>query len=150
MNLDALTDAVWSRLVSREPRALLIGEAPPIKLPYLLVQEKPYEAVILGLLRPGQLLHMPSDDVCEALLEGCPVFLWSPQPYRSAKFCRALLRELSAAEQHLKQLGVQSLTEPGRLVTAQTARVLMQQGRMPGPGCRLTPLARDILEGKSV
>ena len=150
MNLDALTDAVWNHLIGQEPRALLIGEAPPTKLPYALVQEKPYEAVILGLLRPGQLLHMPSDDVCEALLEGYPVFLWSPQPYRSAKFCRALFRELSAAEQHLKQLGVLSLEAPGRLVTAQTARALLQQGKMPGPGCRLTPLARDILEGKSV
>lgn len=148
MNLDALTDAVWDRLTGNRPRALLIGKAPYLDGQFCFVREKPYEAVVLGLLSPGELLHMPSDAVCEALLENVPVYLWSPQPYRAAKYGRILCRELAAAEQHLKQLGVRPMAEQGRLVTAQAARELLRQGRRPDPGSRLTPLARDILEGK--
>ena len=101
MNLDQLTDAVWQRLEERKPRALLIGQPPDWDGPYCYVAVPPYDAVVLGIMSPGELLHMPSDPVCRALLDGQPVYLWQPQPYRACKHAKALCRELAAAEQHL-------------------------------------------------
>lgn len=147
MNLDQLTDAVWQRL-QEKPRALLIGEPPIGCDKFNYVNEKPYEAVVLGLLPPGELLHMPSDAVCRALLEDIPVYLSSGQLHHKTKTARQLCRELYAAEQHLKQLGVRLLEDGQPLVTAAQARSLRQNGQQPPPGSRLTPLARDILEGK--
>lgn len=146
MNLEELTDAVWQRLQEHRPRALLIGEAPDWTAPYQWVQEPPYEAVVLGLLSPGVLLSMPSDPVCRALLENIPVYLWPHQRYREAKAARMLCRELAAREQHLRQLGVRPLSGQGKLITAQEARQLREQGLCLPSGCRLTPLARDIWE----
>lgn len=147
MNLEELTDAVWQRLQEHRPRALLIGEAPDWTTPYQWVQEPPYEAVVLGLLSPGELLSMPSDPVCRALLENIPVYLWPHQRYREAKAARMLCRELAAREQHLRQLGVRPLSGQGKLITAQEARQLREQGLCLPSGCRLTPLAREIWEG---
>lgn len=148
MNLDQLTDAVWQRMEERKPRALLIGQPPDWDGPYCYVAQPPYEAVVLGVLAPGDLLHMPSDPVCRALLDGQPVYLWQPQPYRTCSHAKALCRELAAAEQHLKQLGVLPLAGQSRWITAQEARLLRQAGRMPQPGSHMTPLAREILEEK--
>jgi len=148
MNLDQLTEEVWKRLQNDQPRALLVGNRPDGLDRFQLVQELPYDAVILGILPPADLLHMPSQIVCEALLQDIPVYLWEAQPYRSAKNARALCRALAAAEQSLLQLGVRRLGVCKKLITAQEARMLLRMGRKPQPGARMTPLARDILEGK--
>ena len=147
MNLDQLTETVWQRL-QEKPRALLLGTAPNGCDKFNYVNEEPYEAVILGILPPGELLHMPSDAVCRALLDDIPVYLSSGQLHHKAKTARALCRELHAAEQHLKQLGVRLLEDGQPLITAAQARSLRQSGQKPPAGSRLTPLARDILEGR--
>lgn len=148
MNLDQLTDALLQKLNANKPRALLIGEAPEIDHNYHYVNEKPYEAVVLGILPPGELLHMPSDEVCCALLENKPVYLYDRQPWRDVRAARALCRELAAAEQRLYRLGVLAMESSGRLLTAKDARSFLKSGQKPWPNCRMTPLARDILEGK--
>ncbi|MBP3633039.1 MAG: hypothetical protein J6J43_00505 [Oscillospiraceae bacterium] len=148
MNLEELTDAVLQKLGEKKPRALLIGDAPMIDHNYNYVNEKPYEAVVLGRLAPGQLLHMPSDAVCCALMEQIPVYYDPDQTFRSCKTARALCRELAAAEQRLYRLGVLPLQRSGQLLTAARARDLVLQGKRPASNCRMTPLARDILEGK--
>ncbi len=147
MNLEELTQAVMERMDGQKPRAYLIGEKPDYHN-YNYVNEKPYEAVVLGVLSPGELLHMPNNVVCEALLEGKPVWLWPHQKHHHASNCRLLCRELSCAEQHLKQLGVRIMGQDRPLITAQTARHLRQLGEKPHPGSRMTPLAKDILEGR--
>ena len=148
MNLEELTQAVLERMAEQKPRAYLIGEPPKEYHNYNYVNEKPYEAVVLGVLSPGQLLHMPDDIVCCALLEGKPVWLWPHQRHHGAANARTLCRELTAAEQHLKQMGVRVIGQERPLVTAQAARLLRQTGELPRPGSRLTPLAKDILEGR--
>ena len=150
MNLEQLTDAVWKRLYEGRPKALLIGEVPPGVEQYSFVKEEPYEAIVLGILSPGELLHMPTDPVCRALLADIPVYLWPDQLHHKAKTAKVLCRELSAAEQHLRQLGVRLLGKEQKLITAQTARQYLQLGYLPEPGSRMTPLARDILEGKEI
>lgn len=149
MNLEQLTDAVLQRLQQGKPRALLIGKLQEIDHNYNYVNEKPYEAVVLGTLTPGQLLQMPTDAVCCALLEGVPVYLSSRQMWHGSKRAKALCRELAAAEQRLFRLGVIPLEQPDHLITATRARELTRLGQTPKPGCRMTPLARDILEGKA-
>ena len=149
MNLEQLTDAVLQKLTAQKPRALLIGGPPEIYHNYNYVNEKPYEAIVLGVLSPGELLHMPNDAVCCALLEETPVYLWQHQPWRESKNARLLCRELASAEQHLYRLGVMPLETGGQLLTAKAVRELLQHGKRPSPNCRMTPLARDILEGKA-
>lgn len=148
MNLDQLADAILQKMEQRKPRALLIGDRPDIDHNYNYVNEKPYEAMVLGVLTPGQLLHMPSDEVCRALLEDIPVYLYAGQPWHGSRTAKALCRELTAAEQRLLRLGIMPLEPSGHLITAREARELSRLGQRPGAGCRMTPLARDILEGK--
>ena len=148
MNLDQLTEVVWQRLYPEKPRALLIGEPPKVDYNYIYVNENPYELIVLGRLSPGELLRMPTDPVCRALLEGMPVYLWPDQLHHHAGYAKLLCRELTAAEQHLKQLGVQTLGRTDRLITAEAAMKLRNIGKNPPAGSRLTPLAKDILEGK--
>ena len=61
---------------------------------------------------------------------------------------RALAASLAASQRELKNWGV-IFTDGGRrkLVTAEEARALGAQGKYPGPGAVLTPLAREIMEG---
>lgn len=146
MNLDELAALLLQKLEALKPRALLIGEPPEISDQYQYVREEPYEAVVLGLLPPGVLLQMPSDPVCLALLAGVPVYLW-PQRY-AGEHARLLRRELAAAEQRLLRLGIQRFPTEHQLITANQARQMSRAGRQPGPGSRLTPLAKDILEGR--
>lgn len=147
--LETLTEQVWQRLTAGRTRALLIGAQPKVDYNYVYVNKEPYEALVLGDLPPGELLRMPTDPVCRALLAGIPVYLSPAQSYKSAKAAPLLCAELLAAEKHLRRLGVRPL-EAGetRLITALEARNLLEQGQRPPPGSRLTPLARDILEGK--
>ena len=50
----------------------------------------------------------------------------------------------------MKQLGVQFLSSSASpLLTAAEARRLLAAGTLPPTGQRMTPLARDILEGKA-
>ena len=50
----------------------------------------------------------------------------------------------------MKQLGVQFLgSSASPLLTAAEARRLLAAGTLPPAGQRMTPLARDILEGKA-
>ena len=150
MNLDALTEAVMQRMGQGKKRALLIGEAPDSFHNFIYVNEKPYEAIVLGVLPPGELLHMPNEPVCRALLEGIPVYLWHRQLHHTGTGANALRRELRAAERYLTELGVQMLGSGKQLITAEIARQMVKTGLLVPDGCRITPLAKEILEGKSL
>jgi len=147
MNLDQLTEAVLQRLHDGQPRVFLIGEQPNSLQKYNYVNNKPYEAVMIGIVPPGDLLQMPSNTVCQALLDGIPVWYWPQQPFKSCTGAKALCRALLAAEQRLKQMGVQVLGEKGKLITASEARRLKSLG-LTVTDRHMTPLAKDILEGK--
>lgn len=128
-------------------RALLIGAEPEQLLGFQYVQEPPYEAVVLGSLTLSQLLRFREERVLEALAEGKSVYLYVPGLPEAPKN-RALAGSLAAAQRELKNWGV-LFTDSGRkrLITAEEARVLRAQGRSPGPGAVLTPLAKEVLEG---
>ena len=125
--------------------ALLIGREPAAELGMMYVQKPPYEAVVIGSLEPGQLLRFREERVLCALAEGLPVYLYTPGLPQVKN--RALAGSLASAQRELKNWGV-IFTDGGkrRLITAQEARSLKQQGRKPGPGAVLTPLAKEILE----
>ena len=127
-------------------RALLVGKEPGTELGFQYVQEQPYDAVVIGSLSLSQLLRFQEELVLEALAEGKPVYLYTPGLPESPKN-RALAGSLASAQRELKSWGV-VFTDGGRkrLVTAQEARDLRAQGKRPGPGAVLTPLAREILE----
>ena len=128
-------------------RALLIGREPAAELGYRYVAEEPYEAVVIGSLSLGQLLHFREEAVLGALAQGKPVYLYVPGLPEAPKN-RALAGSLAAAQRELKNWGV-LFTDGGRkrLITAEEARILRSQGRSPGPGAVLTPLAKEIMEG---
>lgn len=129
-------------------RALLVGKEPDSELGFRYVREPPYEAVVLGSLELGQLLRFREEAVLEALAAGKPVYLYTPGLPEAPKN-RALAGSLTAAQRELKNWGV-LFTDGGRkrLVTAEEARILYASGRRPAPGAVLTPLAKEILEGK--
>lgn len=128
-------------------RALLIGMEPDQVLGFQYVQEKPYEAVVLGSLTLSQLLRFREERVLEALAQGKAVYLYVPGLPEAPKN-RALAGSLAAAQRELKNWGV-LFTDGGRkrLITAEEARLLRAQGRSPGPSAVLTPLAKEIMEG---
>ena len=129
-------------------RALLIGSEPGAALGYTYVAEAPFDAVVIGSLSLGQLLHFSQEQVLTALAEGKQVILYTPGLPDSPKN-RALSSSLTAAQRELKNWGV-LFTDGGRkkLVTAEEARILRQKGQHPGPGAVLTPLAKEIMEGE--
>ena len=127
-------------------RALLIGDAPgPLEYEYVTVP--PYEIIVIGSLSIGELLRFREERVLAALGEGKAVYLYTPGLPQVKN--RALGAALASARRELKSWGV-IFTDGGRrtLVTAEEARVLRRTGRTPGPGAVLTPLAKEILEGK--
>ena len=128
-------------------RALLIGQRPATALEWEYVTEEPYEAVVIGSLSLSGLLRFDEERVFSALAEGKSVYLYTPGLPESPKN-RALAGSLTAAQRELKNWGV-LFTDGGRkrLITAEEARSLRRQGRRPGPGAVLTPLAKEILEG---
>lgn len=128
-------------------RALLIGREPAGELGYQYVTEGEYEVVVIGSLTIGQLLRFREERVLSALAEGKSVYLYTPGLPESPKN-RSLSGSLAAAQRELKNWGV-LFTDGGRkrLVTAEEARSLRRQGRCPGPGAVLTPLAKEIMEG---
>ena len=129
--------------------ALLIGNEPEWPLDYRYVKEKPYEAVVIGSLTIGELLHFSNEEVLSALAEGIPVILYTPG-LPEVKANRALNAALAGKKRELKSWGV-SFTDGSvkKLITAQQAITMAKAGIKPGPGAVLTPLARDILEGKT-
>lgn len=144
--VQAVTDRIWASWNQRRPQALLLGREPLEDLGYRYVTEGSFDAVVIGSLTPGQLLFFRDDRVLAALLEGIPVYLYTPG--LPAGKNRTLQARLSAAQRELKSWGVVFLSGPDRrrLVSAEEARRLKAQGRTPAPGAVLTPLAREILE----
>ena len=128
-------------------RALLIGQEPPAELGFQYVSQSPYEAVVIGSLSLGGLLRFREEGGLSALAEGKTVYLYTPG-LPEAPGNRALAASLTAAQRELKNWGV-LFTDGGRkrLVTAEEAKVMLAQGRRPGPEAVLTPLAKEILEG---
>ena len=127
-------------------KALLIGKEPQAELGCSYVREGEYDGVVIGSLELSQLLRFREEPVLQALAEGKPVLLYTPGLPESPKN-RALAGALASAQRELKSWGV-VFTDGGRkrLVTAQEARDLRAQGKRPGPGAVLTPLAKEILE----
>ncbi len=151
--IDLVTDEVLRRLGSDRPRALLIGTPPAQPCGYTLVDSEPYEAVVIGSLSVASLLHFDCEAALTALLRGIPVYL-AESGLASRRYAktrnRVLWGRLQEAERQLRQLGIQMLPSPEarRVITAQQARALAEQGLHAPDGAVLTPLARDILEGK--
>ena len=152
----AVTDAVLARLApeaAEQPRALLIGRAPERETGFSLVDSAPYDAVIIGGAGPGFYLTLSDDRVLGALLSGRPVYFDEaqlPSRVHRASRARALLAKLQSGERLLRQLGARPLpsADARHIVTAEAARRLRAQGAPLPQGAVLTPLARDILEGK--
>lgn len=128
-------------------RALLIGNEPDWTLPYVYVEQPPFEAVVIGSLPLSEALRLSNDRVLEALATGKPVVLYTPG-LPTAPGNRALSAALAAARREMKAWGI-VFTDGAqkRLITAEAARSLRSAGKQPGPGAVLTPLAREILEG---
>ncbi len=128
-------------------RALLIGREPGAELGYEYVREAPYDVVVIGSLGLGELLRFREERVLAALGEGKSVYLYTPG-LPEAPRNRALSGSLTAAQRELKNWGI-LFTDGGRkrLITAEEARSLRRQGKLPGPGAVLTPLAKEIMEG---
>lgn len=139
------------RLRGSLPRAFCVGNVP--KNPdFLPVLEPPYDMVVLCSLSPAGLLSMPSEEVCQALLEGKPVYLmeeglsYRHYPKDRARSLHALFM---AKERELRNLGVKPWSggTGKKLLTVQDVRDL-PPGALP-KNAVLTPLARDYLEGKA-
>ncbi len=147
---EEIINRVLQEVRRRQNCALLLGRAPSHDLGWYYVREGEYEAVVIGSLSPYELLHFPDEICTEALLQGKPVFLCEEglDYRRYAKTVnRALYSRLLAAERQLKQLGVQFVSQQQqRLLTAEEVRRRLKNGQ-PIEG-RLTPLARDVLEGR--
>lgn len=153
--IEEVVAEVRRRQALGQPAALLLGRAPVRELGFHYVKEGDYAAVVIGSLTACQLLHQPDETVTQALLMGKPVYL-CPEGLEYRQYShtsnRVLWSRLLAAERQLKQLGVQFLERNanggnGKLLTADEVRRLLKEG-LPIEG-RLTPLARDILEGKA-
>jgi len=148
---DALIEKIVDEVKRRQnlPKALLIGRTPAENTGFCYVTQGEYCAVVIGSLSAYELLTFPNEAVVQALLLGKPVYLaQNALDYRtySRSANRALWSRLLSAERQLKQLGVQTLGT-NKLLTAQEVRRRLREGQ-PIEG-RLTPLARDVLEGKA-
>ena len=150
--IEQVVAEVRRRQEERRPAALLLGRAPERDLGFHYVTQGEYAAVVIGSLSGCALLHLPDETLTQALLLGKPVLL-CPEGLEYRQFSRtanrALWSRLLAAERQLKQLGVRFLErKPGeKLLTANEVRRLLREG-LPVEG-RLTPLARDVLEGRA-
>lgn len=128
-------------------RALLVGNEPGLSLGYDYPKEPPYDAVVIGSLTLGQMLHFTDEAVLSALAEGKPVLLYTPG-LPEAKGNRGLSAALASKRRELKNWGVVFTDGAQRkLITAQEAREMRLAGRKPVAGAVLTPLAKEILEG---
>ena len=127
-------------------RGLLIGDVPPCDLGYTYESAPPYDAVVIGSLTLGQALAFTHEQALSALAEGKPVVCYTPG-FPTAPKNRALGAALASSRRNMKTLGI-VFTDGAqkRLITAQEARQMKQDGRRPAPGAVLTPLAKEILE----
>ena len=141
---------VRRRQSADRPAALLIGDAPAGDYGWQYIRQGEHAAVLIGSMTAAELLHFPDEASAEALLAGKPVYVAQEGlRYRgySRTANRALWSRLLGAERSMKQLGVQFLNaEQKKLLTADEVRRRLREG-LPIEG-RLTPLARDLLEGK--
>ena len=127
-------------------RALLLGDIPSVPLDFSYVQDKPYDAVMIGSLSIGQLLHFRHEAVLEALATGIPVYLYTPGLPEIPKN-RALAASAATAQRELKNWGILFTDGMRRhLITAEEARLMRRTGVTPSAGAVLTPLAKEILE----
>lgn len=126
--------------------ALLIGKEPGYPLGYTYVQAEPFDAVVIGSLTLGELLHFSNEYALSALAQGKQVLLYTPGLPQAKN--RGLSAALASRQRELKSWGV-VFTDGGRkkLITAQEAVELRQLGASLPPGAVLTPLAKEILEG---
>ncbi len=127
-------------------RALLIGKEPAFLSGFTYVSDGSYDAVVIGSLTLGQLLHFDNEPVLSALAEGKSVVLYTPGLPESPKN-RGLSATLAAKRRELKAWGI-VFTDGAqkRLITAQEARQMRLSGAQPAPGAVLTPLAKEIFE----
>ena len=128
-------------------RAKLIGEPPQGDLGVSFSDKGPWDLIVIGSLSLSELLCFQNEEVLQALAEGKQVLLYTPGLPKVPKN-RALAAALTARQRDLKNFGV-LFTDGSRkhLITAEEAKRLKSQGRLPEPGARMTPLAREILEG---
>lgn len=126
-------------------RALLVGAEPEAELGFHYVREGEYDAVVIGSLSVSGLLRFREEAVLQALSRGKSVYLYTPG--LPVVQNRALAASLASAQRELKNWGV-IFTDGGRkqLITAEEARWMRKNGKKPGPGAVLTPLAREIME----
>ena len=150
---DALIEKIVDEVKRRQnlPKALLIGRTPAENTGFCYVSEGEFSAVVIGSMSAYELLSFPNETVVQALLLGKPVYLAEEGlDYRafSRSANRALWSRLLSAERQMKQLGVQCLgARQKKLLTAEEVRRRLREGQaIEG---RLTPLARDVLEGKA-
>lgn len=128
-------------------RALLVGTAPPVPLDFSYVADKPYDAVVIGSLSLGDLLHFRQEAVLEALSSGMNVYLYTPGLPQIPKN-RALSASATTAQRELKNWGVLFTDGTRRhLITSEEAKRMRKYGQRPDHGAVLTPLAKEILEG---
>ena len=113
---------------------------------YTFVSEGAYDAVVIGSLTLGQLLHFDNEQALSALAEGKSVVLYTPGLPECPKN-RGLSATLAAKRRELKNWGI-VFTDGAqkRLITAQEARQMRLSGAQPAPGAVMTPLAKEILE----
>ena len=122
-------------------KALCIGEKPP--LGYSFVEQAPYDAVVVGSMGLGELLCFHNEAVLQALSAGLPVVFYTPG--LPATQNRGLRAALSARYRELKSWGaVFTDGDSRRVITAEQARVMAQQGERPPAGAILTPLAKEV------
>lgn len=142
---EALAEAVTRRVAALLPPALLVGRRPPVFLGFRYVSEKPYGAVVIGSLTPGELLGFSNEAALAALLDGTPVYLYAPGLPGGGE-SPGLSARLARARRELQGWGVVFIKSPPRpLIDAAAARRLQAQG-LPAPRrARYTPLATDIL-----
>ena len=128
-------------------RALLMGIAPGRELGYEYVTQPPFDAVVIGSMTLGQLLHFGMEEALEALSQGKTVAVYTPGLPDVPKN-RALAAAAASAKRQLKSWGVLFVDgTQKKLITAQEAKVLRAAGKNPEPGAVLTPLAKEIMEG---
>lgn len=126
-------------------KALCIGKQPDC-LGYTYVDAPPYDAVVIGSLTLGELLHFGNEPALSALAAGMPVVLYEPG-LPEAKGNRGLSAALASKRRELKNWGI-LFTDGGqkRVITAAQAAKMRQTGEKPAAGAVLTPLAKEILE----
>ena len=129
-------------------RALLVGAEPYRDLGYVYVKQPPYDALVIGSLTLSQALRFSHEEKLQALADGKQVVLFAPGFPESPKN-RALAAALASSRREMKNWGI-VFTDGGqkKLITAQDARAMRLAGQKPAPGAVLTPLAKEILEGK--